>query len=142
MQMQLEQGDILKNEVARAKMLAQESGGDLNAFLAVAFRKCGLEDYVPALNVPRVVHGERDEWLNATQLGNRCGHSAQEVNHYLSWHKYQYKDHEGLWRLTDLGEQYGEEYWFESTSKHREIRIRWRKEILTASGLTRNSEAL
>jgi hypothetical protein len=96
-----------------------------------------MEDYVPALNVPVQVHGEAGIWLNATQIGARCGHTAREVNHYLEWHRFQYKQDGSVWRLTERGEAHGEEYWIETTAKHREIRIRWRESILTASGLIR-----
>ena len=125
----------LDQELARARYLARETGGDLAAFQAIALKRCGLEDYAPALNISPIVHGEAGQWLNATQIGLRCGHSPREVNHFLEWHKFQYKDQAGLWRLTDLGEQYGEEFWIETTSRHREVRIRWREDILIASGL-------
>jgi hypothetical protein len=126
----------IDEELVRAKYLADLAGGNLASFQAIAFKKCGLEEYIPALNVPQVIHGEVGIWLNATQIGARCGHSAREVNHFLEWHRFQY-NLSGIWRLTDKGELHAEEYWIETTSRHREIRIRWRESILVVSGLVR-----
>ena len=127
----------LDTELLQAKKIAELTGTELKVMQAAALRKCGLKEYADAL-VPAVTHGEAGQWLNATQIGNRCGHSAREVNHFLEWHRFQYQGPDRVWRLTELGEAHGEEYWFEATSGHREVRIRWNPSILSASGLIRS----
>lgn len=124
----------LVHELSKAKEIAGLTGSDLRAMQAAALRKCGLKEYADALT-PSLMHGEAGTWLNPTQIGARCGHSAREVNNFLEWHRFQYRGPDGLWRLTDKGELHGEEYEYPTVSKHIEIRIRWRESILTASGL-------
>jgi len=128
--------NTLDSELDRARTIAQLTGTDLKTMQAAALRKCGLKEYADALT-PSLMHGETGAWLNPTQIGNRCGHSAREVNNYLEWHRFQYRGPDGLWRLTDKGELHGEEYEYPTVSKHIEIRIRWKPSILTASGLIR-----
>ncbi len=126
----------LETELTNAKRIAELTGTDLRAMQAAALRKCGLKEYADAL-VPALTHGEAGSWLNPTQIGNRCGHSAREVNNFLEWHRFQYRGPDGLWRLTDKGDAHGEEYDYPTVNKHIEKRIRWRESILTASGLIR-----
>ncbi len=129
----------IEAEMNRARNLAGLTGGDLKAFQAVALKKCGMPEYIEALKAPCLIHGEGGTWLNPTQLGERCGLNAREVNSYLYNHGYQYPEGP-VWRLQPKGDEFGEEYWFEATSGHREIRIRWRESILFASGLKRQPE--
>jgi hypothetical protein len=131
----------IDTEIQKARHFAELTGGDLRAFQAAALMKCGEPDYAKALlqSVPPVVHGEPG-WLNPSQLGERCGLNAREINSYLYNHGYQYPQ-DGIWRIQPKGEPYGEEYWFEAPSSHREIRIRWRESILYASGLKREQPA-
>lgn len=125
---------MIKSELGTAKMLAEATGRDVTAFQAIALERCGLKDYVPALQPP-VQYGETG-WLTPTAIAERCGCdlSARNINHYLYNKGYQVPEG-GLWRLTEKGRPFGEEYVFEATSKHREIRIRWRESILAVSGL-------
>jgi len=133
---QVQQGPVLETELTQAKRISELTGTDLRTMQAAALRKCGLKEYADALT-PSLQHGEAGTWLNPTQIGSRCGHSVREVNNFLEWHRFQYRGPDGLWRLTDKGEMHGEEYWIETTTRHREIRIRWKESILTASGLIR-----
>jgi len=126
----------LETELTNAKRIAELTGTDLRAMQAAALRKCGLKEYADVLT-PSLTHGEAGSWLNPTQIGNRCGHSAREVNNFLEWHRFQYRGPDGLWRLTDKGDAHGEEYDYPTVNKHIEKRIRWRESILTASGLIR-----
>jgi len=127
-------------EIQQAKHIAELTGGDLRAFQAAALKKCGMPEYADALmqSVPALVHGEPG-WLNPSQLGERCGLNAREINSWLYNHGFQYPEGP-VWRLQPKGEEHGQEYWFEATSGHREIRIRWKESILTASGLIRQPE--
>jgi prophage antirepressor-like protein len=127
--------NTLDTELDRARTIAELTGTDLRTMQAAALRKCGLKEYADALT-PSLMHGEAGTWLNPTQIGTRCGHTAREVNNFLEWHRFQYRGPDGLW-LTDKGELHGEEYDYPTVNKHIEIRIRWRESILTASGLVR-----
>lgn len=127
----------IKAEMNTAKMLADATGRDVTAFQVIALERCGLKEYIPALQPP-ITHGEPG-WLNPTQIAFRCGLTAREVNNKLYWCDFQYPQGP-LWRLTIKGEQYGEEYWYELPNKHREIRIRWRESVLIASGLVREQQ--
>lgn len=133
---QVQQGPVLETELTQAKRIAELTGTDLKTMQAAALRKCGLKEYADALT-PALIHGEAGSWLNPTQIGNRCGHSAREVNNFLEWHRFQYRGPDGLWRLTDKGELHGEEYDYPTVNRHIEKRIRWKESILYASGLIR-----
>jgi prophage antirepressor-like protein len=126
------------NELEQAKKLHGLLGGELKAYQAIALKKSGMGEYVPAMKVPAIISGEPGVWFNPTQLGARCNPtlSALEVNRYLYNKGYQYPEGD-IWRLQPKGEDHAEEYWFEAQSKHQEIRIRWRESILFASGLVR-----
>lgn len=133
---QVPTGPALDTELQQARRIAELTGTDLKTMQAAALRKCGLKEYADAL-APSLMHGEMGVWLNPTQIGARCGHSAREVNNFLEWHRFQYRGPDGLWRLTDKGEIHGEEYEYPTVTKHIEIRIRWRESILSASGLVK-----
>jgi prophage antirepressor-like protein len=128
--------NTLDTELDRARTIAELTGTDLRTMQAAALRKCGLKEYADALT-PSLMHGEAGTWLNPTQIGARCGHTAREINNFLEWHRFQYRGPDGLWRLTDKGELHGEEYDYPTVNNHIEIRIRWRESILVASGLVR-----
>ncbi|MDP3562907.1 MAG: hypothetical protein Q8R70_00300 [Methanoregula sp.] len=130
----------IDTELQNARHLAEQTGGDLAAFQAIALKKCGMEDYIPALKAsPSLIHGEVG-WFIPTQLGEMCALTAIQFNHWLNNKGYQYREG-NVWRLQPLGEMHGQEYWFEAPSGHREIRIRWRESILYASGLKREIPA-
>ena len=128
----------IDEELVRARHLAEQTGGNLASFQAVALKKCGLEDYIPALNIPQVIHGETG-WYNPTRLVALCNDpdlTPERLNWYLKNKGFQYRDGY-LWRLTPEGQIHGKEYWFTAASGHQEIRIAWRESILYASGLKR-----
>lgn len=127
-------GYDITTEITKAKMLASATGGNVNDFLKIALKKCGMEDYAQALDSPAMVHGDIGMWMNPTDIGRECGLSPREVNGWLYNHDFQWPQN-GIWRLTVKGEIYGEEYTFQTTSRHREIRIRWHRSILVASRL-------
>jgi len=129
---------LIQEEIDRAKLLAQITGGELKEFQKIALKKCGYGDYAPALDVPLIVHGETG-WYNPTRLVTLCNDpdlTAERLNWYLSNKGYQYRDGY-IWRLTPEGLIHGREYQYEAPSGHREIRISWRESILYASGLKR-----
>lgn len=127
---------LIQEEIDRAKLLAQVTGGDLREFQKIALKKCGYGDYAPALDSPSIVHGETG-WYNPTRLIALCNDpdlTPERLNWYL--HNKGYQVREGfIWRLTPAGKEHGMEYPYEAPSGHREIRIRWRESILYASGL-------
>jgi len=125
----------LKTEIARARQIAQEVGCDPKEFMKIALGKCGMSDYAPALDTP-ITHGEPGQWMNPTELGRECSLEPRQVNSWLYNHDFQYPQGP-LWRLTAKGEGYGEEYIYNTVSKHAEVRIRWHRSIMVASGLKR-----
>jgi prophage antirepressor-like protein len=130
----------IKGELQQAKVYADVCGRDAGAFQAAVFRKHGMQEFADALQVPSLIHGEAGQWMNPTDIGIECGGlSARDINRFLYNHDYQYPQGT-LWRLTAKGEQFGEEYFFQSTSKHQEIRIRWHRSVLIAAGLKRPVE--
>lgn len=131
--------EVVAYDLKEAKQIAELTGTDPRAMQAAILEKHGYPELAKVLSrqLPAIQSGEAGIWLNPTQIGARCGHSAREVNNFLEWHRFQYRGPDGLWRLTDKGELHGEEYEYPTVSKHIEIRIRWRESILTASGLIR-----
>lgn len=124
-------------ELQEARELAAICGKSPESFQAVILRKHGKAELADALQatVP-FTHGESGQWMNPSEIGHECCLTAQQVNYWLLNHGFQYKDGP-LWRLTPKGTDYGEEYVFEATSKHSEIRIRWNRAVMVASGLKR-----
>lgn len=87
-----------------------------------------------ALPQPSVLsHSDPSEnWMSPTDLGKECGLTGEQVNAWLYNNKLQYPTYDGprkIWRLTDTGEPYGEEFVMEFSNKHSEIRIRWRPSV-------------
>jgi prophage antirepressor-like protein len=129
----------IDTELQQARHLAEQTGGNLASFQAIALKKCGFEDYVPALNIPQIIHGETG-WYNPTRLISLCNDpdlTPERLNWYLRNKGYQYRDGY-IWRLTPEGRIHGKEYWFTAASGHQEIRIAWRESVLFASGLKRS----
>lgn len=125
------------SELKQAREEAEICRCEPRLLLAAVYRKYGETEKAEALQpaTPSLVHGETG-WLNPTDIGRECGLTAQMVNSWLYNHDFQYPEGP-LWRLTARGEAHGEEYMFEATSKHRQIRIRWHPSVLIASGLKR-----
>jgi len=127
----------IRAELQEARELAAICGKSVESFQAVILRKHGKAELADALQAPvPFTHGESGQWMNPSEIGHECCLTAQQVNYWLLNHGFQYKDGP-LWRLTPKGTDYGEEYVFEATSKHSEIRIRWNKAVMVASGLKR-----
>jgi len=127
---------LIQEEIDRAKLLAEVTGGNLREFQKIALMKCGYGDYAKALDEPAITHGETG-WYNPTRLITLCNDpdlTPERLNWYLHNKGFQYRDGY-IWRLTDTGKIHGMEYQYEAPSGHREIRIRWRESILYASGL-------
>ena len=127
----------IRAELQEARELAAICGKSPESFQAVILRKHGKAELADALQatVP-FTHGESGQWMNPSEIGHECCLTAQQVNYWLLNHGFQYKDGP-LWRLTPKGTDYGEEYVFEATNKHSEIRIRWNRAVMVASGLKR-----
>jgi len=95
--------------------------------------------------VPSVISRSSGDWCNPTDLGRECGLTPHQVNMWLYNNKLQYPTKYGqetIWRLTKEGEEFGEEFVFEISNRHSEIRIRWHQSVKDAyPGLKRvNSE--
>jgi prophage antirepressor-like protein len=136
----------LKTEIACARMIAQETGGNLVACQKIALERCGYGDYAPALDItPFFRHGEKG-WYNPSELVALCQDpdlTPERLNHYLHnnprdpKHPYQIRDENHLWRLTEEGMKHGREIEYTGRGGHTEPRIEWRGSSLYASGLKR-----
>lgn len=138
--------DLVK-KLNEAKQIAELTGTDPKILQAAALRKLGYEEYAEAL-VPKGLIGieqKKESWYNVTQLVQLCRDpllTPERLNQYLhnnpkdpERRPFQYRDENRLWRLTELGKQYGTEYVYTASTLHQEIRITWKKEILVAAGL-------
>jgi prophage antirepressor-like protein/predicted transcriptional regulator len=139
----------LAADLKEAKDLAIICERPPSAFQEIVFRKHNMPEYADALKIPAetpaIVSHSETGWMNPSDIGFSCGGlKAQDINQYLYNKGYQIKDSTDprIWRLTPQGEEFGEEYLFQLTNKHSEIRIRWRKEIILASGLKREESSL
>ena len=139
------------SELKQTREEADACGCDPMLLLAAVYRKHGETEKAEALQPApsAIIHGETG-WFIPTQLGEMCGLTAEQFNHWLhnnpndpERRPFQCRDPENrkVWRLTELGFLHGQEYWFEAPSGHREVRIRWRLSILYASGLKREIPA-
>jgi len=138
--------DGIKAELLQAGEFADTCKKSPELFQAAIFRKHGMMEYADALQVPSVVHVGTG-WYNPTGLVELCNDpllNAERLNWYLKNNPkdperrpFQYRDENGIWRLTALGMEHGKEYWYTAPSQHQEIRIAWRESILYASGLKR-----
>jgi len=128
-------------ELIEARQYAEACQKPAEAFEAEVFRKHGKEHLIPALqqhsNLLVIPDSSQPGiWMTPTDIGRECGLSAREVNSWLYNHSFQYPEGP-IWRLDKKGENFGEEYPFTSPYKHTELRIRWHRSILVASGLKR-----
>ena len=145
----------IRTELVRAKEYAMVIGCDPKTLAAAVFLKHGEKEMADKMSeslqpsTQALTHGSTG-WFIPTQLGQMCGLTAEQFNHWLhnnpndpERRPFQCRDPENrkVWRLTELGFLHGQEYWFEAPSGHREIRIRWRLSILYASGLKREIPA-
>lgn len=73
-------------------------------------------------------------FLNPTQIGERIGISAKEVNIMLADRNLQRREGEA-WRLNDAGKAYGEEMPYERNG-HSGYQIRWNENVLSLLGGT------
>jgi len=139
--------DGIKAELLQAGEFADTCKKSPELFQAAIFRKHGMTEYADALQVPSVVHVGTG-WYNPTGLVELCSYdpllNAERLNWYLKNNPkdperrpFQYRDENGIWRLTALGMEHGKEYWYTAPSQHQEIRIAWRESVLYASGLKR-----
>ena len=72
------------------------------------------------------------DYLTATDIGERIGKTAHEVNMMLYQRKppLVIKDHAGEWRLTEYGHEYAEERIREVSLGSFVWRIRWKRDVL------------
>jgi hypothetical protein len=111
--------------------------------LGVIQKETGVSFELPKPSVISRSDGSGN-WMSPTDLGRECGLTGEQVNQWLYNHKLQYPTWDGprkIWRLTTEGEEYGEEYPMELSSKHTEIRIRWHSSVKDfAPGIKRHAE--
>jgi len=129
----------IRSELQQAKELAEVCGKPAEIFQAVVFKKHQMPEFAEVLQASGPITpsaSERGFWMTPRDIGRECALSAQQVNQYLYNNNFQYPEGP-IWRLTEKGEIYGEEFPFTTVYKHTEIRIRWHRSILVASRLKR-----
>ena len=82
------------------------------------------------------------DYLTAKDIGERIGKSAHEVNMFLYQHKppLLIKDQKGEWRLTNEGNQFGEERMYEVAGGWMMWRIKWKKDVLMLFNIQKHEE--
>lgn len=133
--------EVVAYDLREAKQIAELTGTDPLAMQAAILDKHGYPELAEVLTrqlstlSPRAP-SQPGIWMTPTDIGKECGLSARQVNSWLYNHDFQYPDGT-VWRLTIRGEAHGEEYPYTSPYAHTEIRIRWNRSVLVASGLKR-----
>lgn len=74
---------------------------------------------------------EVTKWLNATQVGELIGVGARKINSILETAGLQVRSDDGVWRLTEKGQQFGEAKPF-TRNGHSGLQIQWKPDVVTA----------
>jgi len=139
-----EMGVPLDLAMAKALVLA---GRDLHMDLT------GFARLLPAADVPpnRLANAVpagvfvTDGYLSASeiaqQMNRRNGNDilrGKNINKFLKNAGFVYKNEEGRWCMTDSGAQYGKVFPFAAKSGHVDYFLRWKPEVMQASGMIRS----
>lgn len=120
-----------------ARIFHEETGVSLGIAQAFALKEAGLSSWqqlLPASDVPT-------GYLTPTDIGNRIGRSAREVNMWLYQRGYQNKgQEEGEWRLTDKGKEHAEEFPFYRNG-HAGYQIKWKQSVFALMNVRQLSES-
>lgn len=143
--------DHIWAELQFIKRLAKETGWDLNELRIAALRDHNLYGLAmvgekskpaePPLALPAPAPKPKvKDYMTATDIGELCGMSAQQINKFLYNNHYIIKDDAYDWRMTELGREYGEERVLEPSTGILVITCFWKKEILEKMNI--NSQRL
>jgi len=132
-------GAIL-NKIKFVKELSGLTGWNLLELQKEVLREAGLQsltwhiepaqkEEVKALPAP-APKPKVKEYMTATDIGELCGMSAQQINKFLYNNQYIIKDDAYDWRMTELGREYGEERVLEPSTGILVITCYWKPSIL------------
>jgi hypothetical protein len=131
--------DHIWSELQFVKKLAKETGWGLNELRIAALRDHGLYSLAmvgekakpaePLIALPAPKPKVKD-YMTATDIGELCGMSAQQINKFLYNNQYIIKDDAYDWRMTELGREYGEERVLEPSTGILVITCYWKPAIL------------
>jgi prophage antirepressor-like protein len=109
-----------------ARIISEETGVSLPIAQSFALEKVGAAEWQKLLPASIMPSG----YLTPTDIGNRIGKTARQVNLWLYNNKLQEQDVvSGDWRLTEAGRMHAEEFPF-SRNGHSGYQIKWRDSVL------------
>lgn len=120
------QSDDVREALKVARIISEETGVSLPIAQSFALEKVGAADWQRLLPASIMPSG----YLTPTDIGNRIGKTARQVNLWLYNNKLQQQDVvSGDWRLTDAGRMHAEEFPF-TRNGHSGYQIKWRDSVL------------
>jgi len=122
-----------------ARIIHEETGVSLPIAQSFALEKVGAGDWQKLLPAATMPSG----YLTPTDLGNRVGKTARQVNLWLYNNKLQIQDANlsGEWRLTEAGRMYAEEFPF-TRNNHSGYQIKWRESVLQLMNVQGTGQAV
>lgn len=131
--------DDVREALKVARIISEETGISLPIAQSFALEKVGAGDWQKLLPAATMPTG----YLTPTDIGNRIGYSARQVNLWLYNNKLQVKDatNRDEWRLTEAGKQYAEEFPF-TRNTHSGYQIKWRESILQLMNVQGSGQAV
>lgn len=109
-----------------ARIISEETGVSLPIAQSFALEKVGAAEWQKLLPATIMPSG----YLTPTDIGNRIGKTARQVNLWLYNNKLQEQDAaSGDWRLTEAGRMHAEEFPF-TRNGHSGYQIKWRDSVL------------
>lgn len=119
--------DDVREALKVARIISEETGVSLPIAQSFALEKVGAGDWQKLLPAATMPSG----YLTPTDIGNRIGKSARQVNLWLYNNRFQVRDDVGGdWRLTEAGKMHAEEFPF-TRNNHSGYQIKWRDSILS-----------
>ena len=127
--------DLVLKKLKFVRSVHDETGWDLTDMQKRVLEDAGFYSITHAADLPKpmpIAPPKPKDYLTATDIGDRIGKTAHEVNMFL----YQrnpplvIKDHAGEWRLTEHGHEYAEERIREVSLGAFVWRIKWKKDVL------------
>jgi hypothetical protein len=118
--------DDVREALKVARIIHEETGVSLPIAQSFALEKVGAADWQKLLPAATMPSG----YLTPTDIGNRIGKTARQVNLWLYNNKLQEQDvTSGDWRLTEAGKMHAEEFPF-TRNGHSGYQIKWRDSVL------------
>jgi len=128
--------NAILNKIKFVKELSGITGWNLLELQKEVLREAGLQSLTwhiepeqKALPAPAPKPKVKD-YMTATDIGELCGMSAQQINKFLYNNQYIIKDDAYDWRMTELGREYGEERVLEPSTGILVITCYWKPSIL------------